>query len=574
MMVASFDQNEALQINGARQRFLDRFLGELIKFGDLSTVLDVGCGYGFFSACLRSAGLQVTGCDVRARNIAEARRRYPDLPFTVVDIEDVSTRTLGSFDLVFCFGLLYHLENPFQAVRILHDLTGKYLLIESRVMPFRSPLGALCEEPPADNQSLRYVAWVPSERALITMLYAAGFDAVYRPDQVPEHQDFQGGVTRRRMRTVLLASKGGGGPVGRLGQLTFRLVPQQAGLASTDCWDTALGRVVSVFRQPKRTCLAVFDRFIRYLPRSLGVSLCKRLAAPLSLDRPRPGWSLGVGGQDKGLGLLVRQALWRWYSLSSQPGTFSLNWYGGIRMLAYPQDEACRSLFLTGSFEPNEFRYLKQVLRPGMTFVDAGAHFGLYTLFASQMVGDGGLVLAIEPSSREFERLERNLQMNAVRNVRLRRAALSDRRSQARLIVAEMPHSGHNTLGSFAYETTRPLGEEIVATVRLDEIIREEGLSRVDVIKMDLEGSEYAALEGGYQVLERFHPILLVELFDGSLQHQGRRSSEVWNVLERCGYELHHFDGRTGGLVAAVRKNWFSSENIVAIPRGEEHRSV
>ena len=209
-----------------------------------------------------------------------------------------------------------------------------------------------------------------------------------------------------------------------------------------------------------------------------------------------------------------------------------------------------------------------------MTFIDAGAHVGLYTLFASRMVGERGVVLAIEPSSREFERLAHNLQANTVQNVRLRRAALSDRRSQARLTIAEARHSGHNTLGLFAYEITRPAGTEVVPTERLDDIVREERLGRVDVIKMDLEGAELLALEGAREVLQRFRPLLLLELSDRSLQHQQARSALVWDMLERCGYAIHRFDDASGEPVRGRRQGWFGGENIVAMPRDTDGRQA
>lgn len=94
----------------------------LLKLG---TALDAGAGVGFFSETLRSCGLNVCGFDGRPENVCEARKRFPGIPFEWGDIQDRSILELGKFDLVLCFGLLYHLENPLAAIRNLRELTEK-----------------------------------------------------------------------------------------------------------------------------------------------------------------------------------------------------------------------------------------------------------------------------------------------------------------------------------------------------------------------------------------------------------------------------------------------------------------
>ena len=104
----------------------------------LSTAVDAGCGVGFFSQTLAECGLHTFGFDGRAENVDEAR--------------EVSH--LGSFDLVLCFGLLYHLENPLQAVRNPCAITEKCLLLESMCLPEERCSLLLRQEPRQDDQSL------------------------------------------------------------------------------------------------------------------------------------------------------------------------------------------------------------------------------------------------------------------------------------------------------------------------------------------------------------------------------------------------------------------------------------
>ena len=79
---------------------------------------------------------------------------YPDIPFEWADIRIPPFWNLGKFDLVLCFGLLYHLENPLRPSAIFASLTGKCLLLESMCVPDEKPSMLLREEPREEDQSL------------------------------------------------------------------------------------------------------------------------------------------------------------------------------------------------------------------------------------------------------------------------------------------------------------------------------------------------------------------------------------------------------------------------------------
>lgn len=221
-------------------------------------------------------------------------------------------------------------------------------------------------------------------------------------------------------------------------------------------------------------------------------------------------------------------------------------------------------MFVTGRYEPNEFCLLQRILKPGMTFIDAGANVGLYSIFAARRVGSQGNVLAIEPSGREFESFQKNAELNALANVRLVRKALSDRAAEVELSVAPLSKSGHNTLGAFAYDTPLDHRERVQAE-RLDDLVRSEGLARVDVIKMDVEGGEMAALRGAVETLQKFRPVVLVELSDRALKHQGASSGEVLALLQQHGYRIFCFDPATGSPTALQPRSYFDSENVIAV---------
>jgi SAM-dependent methyltransferase len=222
-------------INESRKNFLQEVLPPLIAECGLNTALDVGCGIGFYSQWLSEVGMEVKAFDARSQNVQEAKERYPDVEFYVDDIEKPKMLEVGASDLVLCFGLLYHLENPFLAIRHLNTLAKKISIIESMIAPYSSPSAVLIDEMKRIDQALNYVAFVPSEPCLVKMIYRAGFSYVYRVAPLPNHTDFRTTLRHRRRRTILVASKS------RLSHPTFRELREAS---VSDVWERRSFRII------------------------------------------------------------------------------------------------------------------------------------------------------------------------------------------------------------------------------------------------------------------------------------------------------------------------------------------
>src|SRR3989338_3286919 len=131
-----FDNSKALNINQARLSHLKSL--ELNLSG--KKVLDAGCGIGHLAPFFKSYGCSVVCIDARRENIEELKRRHPDIPAYVCNVETDNLQQFGGFDIVFCYGLLYHLENPIKALRNLKAVCLDTMLIETIVMDHELPL--------------------------------------------------------------------------------------------------------------------------------------------------------------------------------------------------------------------------------------------------------------------------------------------------------------------------------------------------------------------------------------------------------------------------------------------------
>jgi hypothetical protein len=155
----------------------------------------------------RESVVNVLAIDGREQNVQEAQRRNPTIRAVHYNAEDACLKTLGTFDLVFCFGLLYHLENPLLAIRNLEAITGKVFLAEGVIYPGETPTMGLVDEGHSDDQGLNHLAFYPTDACLQKMLYCAGFGFVYRLALMPQHPDYQGRLDAPRVRTILVASR-------------------------------------------------------------------------------------------------------------------------------------------------------------------------------------------------------------------------------------------------------------------------------------------------------------------------------------------------------------------------------
>lgn len=118
----------ALAINQARQDHLSS-LG--LDIDPDRRVLEVGAGIGLHTQFFLERGCDVVSTDGRADNVGEIRRRWPDLPVLQIDLEcESDLRRLGMFDLIYCYGLLYHVGDPDRVLAMLAEVCRGQILLE------------------------------------------------------------------------------------------------------------------------------------------------------------------------------------------------------------------------------------------------------------------------------------------------------------------------------------------------------------------------------------------------------------------------------------------------------------
>lgn len=256
---------------------------------------------------------------------------------------------------------------------------------------------------------------------------------------------------------------------------------------------------------------------------------------------------------------LFRSASWCWRCLLRVSTVLELaRW--NVRMY-FPAERKGFGKFIYAFreyYEP-ELAYLEKALSPGMVFIDVGANFGVYTLVASKLVGEAGKVIAFEPTAQSSAILWQNIALNHCANVCAFQVALTQRRGKAWL------YHGWDPVGnSLGMDPVSGHGGEEVQTEVLDHMLRENGIDRVDAVKIDVEGAEELVLRGAIRTLTTHSPIVIFEYNPGCAARLGLSPYGARDLLKSLNYEFVVLGDCANCENPARRPTYF---NIVAIPK-------
>ena len=192
-----------------------------------------------------------------------------------------------------------------------------------------------------------------------------------------------------------------------------------------------------------------------------------------------------------------------------------------------------------GGPHPYQLELFVDRVEPDATILDVGAHIGVYATLAAQRVGSAGRVIAVEPDARNVEILRANLVANAVEErVEIIEAAASDANGTVRFYLDEAETTG--TMGSQWEDPLADSRPAEIPAVRLDDVL---GESEPDLVKIDVQGAEVAALRGLQGTFERYPPkVIFVELNRAALERAGSSGDELVASVRNLGLEVWFID--------------------------------
>ena len=264
-------------------------------------------------------------------------------------------------------------------------------------------------------------------------------------------------------------------------------------------------------------------------------------------------WEMALRGSNARAraGKLIRR-LWPDFRLSSfllrTTGSVKQVTVNGKRMYVDLWDTAVSNhLFVAHTWEPEETSLISSRLKPGDVFVDVGANLGYFTLIASDAVGPAGKVFAFEPAPHNFSLLEKNVRANRCGNVTCEQKAVTESNRTLELHLSSFNYGDHRIFRSHDdanYNRGQERQSTSIAGVALDSYF--PAGTRVDFVKMDVQGAEYFALQGMKRVL-RDNPgvILIMEFWPHALREAGVEPASLLDELGELGFHCYRSEPAT-----------------------------
>jgi FkbM family methyltransferase len=228
------------------------------------------------------------------------------------------------------------------------------------------------------------------------------------------------------------------------------------------------------------------------------------------------------------------------------------------------------SIWLLGAFEVATVRAYERLLAPGSVVLDIGANVGAHTLHLARAVGADGKVWAIEPTEYALGKLKANMALNPDVSDRIVccQVMLVDRDGiEVPPLHSSWPLTGDADLHERHGGRLMPTANARALT--LDSFVAERGITRVDFIKLDIDGHECAMLRGAGATLRALRPVILLELSPHQLDENGGSIEELVDLLAAAHYALHDLGSRVplpmsgAGLRALIPHG--ASRNAIAL---------
>lgn len=317
------------------------------------------------------------------------------------------------------------------------------------------------------------------------------------------------------------------------------------------------------------------------------MSATKSNVKQLALGLPAPLLSVMHYATVRSLRSYIRYAPWafgkrllwdevishfRWLE-STRKSTAEASTFFGSRILVDPQDMCGRFIYYFGMWEPNLTHWISERLEDGDVFVDVGANVGYFSLLASTLVGSGHVV-AVEPTPRAFDLLQESLVKSNATNVRVVNAAAWHERS-----VLQMFSGSNLTMSSLMSDWAARWNDFEscdVPAVRLCEILTPREMKAARIVKIDVEGAEWHAVQGMVELLENCREDLevMVEITPKLLAAEQHSSEELLALFARYGFRPYILDNNYSPLAYYSRSVPTAPQRITTMPADCEQADI
>ena len=207
--------------------------------------------------------------------------------------------------------------------------------------------------------------------------------------------------------------------------------------------------------------------------------------------------------------------------------------FNGCFMQLIPEDHVQQYLFWYGIYENTTATAFLKTVKPTDCILDIGANVGYYSILGASKATQGK-VFAFEPNTLLHPQIEASAALNNFKQIQIVPNAVSNVHLQdLHLYLSDAENKGMSALEIPENYSGQ---KKIITCVTIDEWIKTQGIQKVDIIKMDIEGAELNALHGMKNTLLKYKPVLFVEVCNETLNRFQVTSEQVFEYIISLGY--------------------------------------
>lgn len=202
-----------------------------------------------------------------------------------------------------------------------------------------------------------------------------------------------------------------------------------------------------------------------------------------------------------------------------------------------------------GGWESTTINFLNRSITRGDVIIEVGANVGAHTLLMAKLTGTEGHIYAFEPTDFALNKLRKNISLNpTIQNITIRTELVTngDKNLPKLDIRSSWVIDGQNVIPTTTIKDPK--------AISIDDFVLEIDLSRLMLMKVDVDGYDFKVLQGAKSTISRFQPTIFCELCEYALNEQGDSIKDIFSMLTTMGYHVYLEDRTKVEEVAEIIK--------------------
>lgn len=216
----------------------------------------------------------------------------------------------------------------------------------------------------------------------------------------------------------------------------------------------------------------------------------------------------------------------------------ALNYHKNLKFFLNTKEFIGWNIFFQGSYETETNKILEEYIKPDYYVIEAGANNGSETIIIGNILRKGtGKIYAFEPAPLPYKYLTINIILNDLSGVIIPfDILLGEKESFEDFYLMTEFEANQGLSSKYSFNGYKKIITKRQTT--LDEFIKQEKIERLDFLKMDIQGSEIDLIEGGFNTLNKYRPIIFTEASNSELSRRGSSIADLYDKFLSFNYEV------------------------------------